>query len=119
MRLLSSAPEGVFGGGDSGTSQLSLLRLDEIFYSVQGEGMLAGVPSVFVRLSGCNLRCKWCDTPYASWEPEGDHLMMGGILAAVRRHWPTHVVVTGGEPMIAPLQLLTGRLKEMGPHITI
>jgi len=86
---------------------------------VQGEGTLAGVPSVFVRLSGCNLRCKWCDTPYASWEPEGDHLMLGGILSEVRRHWPTHVVVTGGEPMIAPLELLTVRLKELGLHITI
>ncbi|HEV1285680.1 MAG TPA: 7-carboxy-7-deazaguanine synthase QueE, partial [Bryobacteraceae bacterium] len=69
-----------------------------------------GVPSVFVRLSGCNLRCKWCDTPYASWEPEGDHLMLGTILGDVRGRWSTHVVVTGGEPMIAPLELLTRRL---------
>ena len=64
--------------------------------------MLVGVPSVFLRLSGCNLRCKWCDTPYASWEPEGDHLMLGTVLADVRSRWSTHVVVTGGEPMIAP-----------------
>jgi 7-carboxy-7-deazaguanine synthase len=87
---------------------------------VQGEGMLAGVPSVFVRLSGCNLRCKWCDTPYASWAPEGDDLMLGTVLGEVRRHWPTHVVVTGGEPMIAPaIAVLTQRLKALDLHITI
>ncbi len=82
--------------------------------------MLAGVPSVFVRFSGCNLRCKWCDTPYASWEPEGGDLMLGTVLADVRRCWSTHVVVTGGEPMIAPMiSTLTGRLKELDLHITI
>jgi 7-carboxy-7-deazaguanine synthase len=82
--------------------------------------MLVGVPSVFLRLSGCNLRCKWCDTPYASWEPEGDNLMLGTILADVRSRWSTHVVVTGGEPMIAPMiTLLTSRLKELDLHITI
>jgi 7-carboxy-7-deazaguanine synthase len=95
------------------------MKIAEIFYSIQGEGMLAGVPSVFVRLSGCNLRCKWCDTPYASWEPEGDDLMLGAILADIRRDWPTHAVITGGEPMIAPIELLTQRLKEQGMHITI
>ena len=82
--------------------------------------MLVGVPSVFLRLSGCNLRCKWCDTPYASWEPEGDDLMLGTVLADVRRCWSTHVVVTGGEPMIAPMiGELTRRLKELDLHITI
>jgi 7-carboxy-7-deazaguanine synthase len=87
---------------------------------VQGEGMLVGVPSVFLRLSGCNLRCKWCDTPYASWEPEGDDLMLGTVLADVRRRWSTHVVVTGGEPMIAPMiTILTQRLKELELHVTI
>src|ERR1700722_8035561 len=96
MRLLSSAPEGFFGGGDSGSTQISPLNIAEIFYSVQGEGMLVGVPSVFIRLSGCNLRCTWCDTPYASWEPEGDEMFLGTVLADVRGRWSTHVVVTGG-----------------------
>jgi 7-carboxy-7-deazaguanine synthase len=82
--------------------------------------MLAGVPSVFLRLSGCNLRCKWCDTPYASWEPEGDDLMLGTVLADVRSRWSTHVVVTGGEPMISPMMsVLTHKLKELDLHITI
>jgi 7-carboxy-7-deazaguanine synthase len=120
MRLLSSAPEGFFGGGDSGPTQVSAIKVAEIFYSVQGEGMLVGTPSVFLRLSGCNLRCKWCDTPYASWEPEGDDLMLGTVLADVRDRWSTHVVVTGGEPMISPMiGLLTRRLKELELHITI
>src|ERR1700690_61576 len=101
MRLMSSAPEGVQGGGDLGSPRVPGLRVSEIFYSIQGEGILAGVPSVFVRLSGCNLRCSWCDTPYASWNPEGDSKMLGEIVGNVRGRWSTHVVVTGGEPMIA------------------
>jgi 7-carboxy-7-deazaguanine synthase len=82
--------------------------------------MLAGTPSVFVRTSGCNLRCVWCDTPYASWKPEGQELMLGQILGDVRKRWATHVVVTGGEPMIVEgLVELTRALKEIDQHITI
>src|SRR5581483_10624102 len=55
------------------------LKISEIFYSIQGEGSLVGVPSVFVRTSGCNLRCIWCDTPYTSWEPEGQELSLEEI----------------------------------------
>ena len=96
------------------------MKISEIFYSIQGEGMLAGVPSVFLRTSGCNLRCTWCDTPYTSWKPEGDDLPLGTILADVRRRWSTHVVVTGGEPMIQEdIVRLTQRLKEFDLHITI
>jgi len=96
------------------------MKISEIFYSIQGEGMLAGVPSVFVRTSGCNLRCAWCDTPYTSWKPEGEDLPFGAILAEVRKHWAKHVVVTGGEPMIQPeIVRLTERLREFGWHITV
>lgn len=97
------------------------MKIAEIFYSIQGEGMLIGMPSVFVRTSGCNLRCDWCDTPYASWNPEGEDMPLGGILADVRGHWPTHVVITGGEPMIAQdIVRFTQRLKEiLDAHITI
>src|ERR1700689_3698267 len=113
MRLMSAAPEGFYGGGNSGSSRVPGLRVSEIFYSIQGEGILAGVPSVFVRLSGCNLRCGWCDTPYASWNPEGDYKRLGEVLANVPRRWPTPVVVTGGEPMIADkIVELTKGLKE-------
>jgi 7-carboxy-7-deazaguanine synthase len=117
---MSPAPEGLRGGGNSGSSSIPTIKIAEIFYSVQGEGSLAGVPSVFVRLSGCNLRCEWCDTPYASWAPEGEDLPLANILAEIRRHGPAHVVVTGGEPMISPMVgLLTRRLRELDLHITI
>jgi 7-carboxy-7-deazaguanine synthase len=96
------------------------LRIAEIFHSIQGEGSLVGVPSVFVRTSGCNLRCAWCDTPYTSWHPEGDDWTLERILAAVDTHPGRHVVVTGGEPMIArDMVELTRGLRARGRHITI
>jgi 7-carboxy-7-deazaguanine synthase len=78
------------------------LYLSEIFYSVQGEGELAGVPSVFVRTSGCNLRCSWCDSAYTSWEPEGDTHEVKEVVEAVSEYDADHVVVTGGEPLLQP-----------------
>src|SRR5271163_3836699 len=79
------------------------LKISEVFYSVQGEGGLVGVPSVFVRTSGCNLRCSWCDTPYTSWTPEGTDLRIDAILDEAGHYDAArHVVLTGGEPMIAP-----------------
>jgi 7-carboxy-7-deazaguanine synthase len=78
------------------------LKIAELFYSLQGEGALVGVPSVFIRTSGCNLRCSWCDTPYTSWQPEGNELSIEQILDEVKAHPARHVVVTGGEPMIMP-----------------
>ena len=96
------------------------MKISEIFYSIQGEGILAGVPSVFLRTSGCNLRCTWCDTPYTSWKPEGDDLPLDDILADVRGRGSSHVVVTGGEPMIQQeIVQLTQRLKDLDLHITI
>lgn len=97
------------------------MKISEIFYSVQGEGILCGVPSVFVRTSGCNLRCVWCDTPYTSWSPKGDPLSVDEIIARVRQ-FPAakHAVVTGGEPMLfAETGDLCGALREFGFHITI
>jgi 7-carboxy-7-deazaguanine synthase len=92
----------------------------EIFYSIQGEGELTGVPSVFVRTAGCNLRCAWCDTPYASWQPEGTPRTVDEIVAEVIKHPAQHVVLTGGEPMVAPgIGDLAGELKLLGRHVTI
>ncbi len=96
------------------------MLISEIFYSLQGEGQLAGVPSVFVRTSGCNLRCNWCDTPYASWNPEGTPMEVDDILAEVKKHPTKHVVLTGGEPMVAPgIHELAFQLQERNYHITI
>jgi 7-carboxy-7-deazaguanine synthase len=96
------------------------LKIAELFYSIQGEGSLVGVPSVFIRTSGCNLRCAWCDTPYTSWQPEGVDLTLDQIVDEVKAHPARHVVVTGGEPMIAPeIVPLTERLRGLGLHITI
>ncbi len=96
------------------------MRIAEIFHSIQGEGLLAGVPSVFVRTSGCNLRCHWCDTPYASWKPEGPEMSVEEIQKKVLGWNCRHVVLTGGEPMIAPdLPALAAALRKAGKHITI
>ena len=96
------------------------MKVSELFYSIQGEGKLVGVPSVFVRASGCNLRCTWCDTPYASWDPEGEDLAVDEIVRRVLAYDARHVVVTGGEPMIMPdIVPLCEALKSHGRHITI
>lgn len=96
------------------------MLISEIFYSVQGEGELTGVPSVFVRTSGCNLRCSWCDTPYASWDPVGSTMSVEEIIAEIEKYPTRFVVLTGGEPMIAKeIQRLAGELHALGKHITI
>jgi 7-carboxy-7-deazaguanine synthase len=93
------------------------MKIAEIFYSIQGEGMLAGVPSVFVRTSGCNLRCTWCDTPYTSWNPEGEELAVEEIVARAKSFGASHVVVTGGEPMIA--EAIVDLTQNLEMHVTI
>ena len=96
------------------------MRIAEIFYSIQGEGILAGVPSVFVRTSGCNLRCTWCDTPYTSWQPEGESLSLSQIVNEIKPYPTTHVVITGGEPLLAEeIEELAELLVEHGYHLTI
>ncbi len=96
------------------------MRVAEIYRSVQGEGLLAGTPSAFLRVSGCNLRCWFCDTPYASWHPEGDDLAPDDILAQLEPLGLEHVVITGGEPLLfAELVPLCHALRDRQKHVTI
>lgn len=96
------------------------MNISEIFYSIQGEGKLTGIPSAFIRTSGCNLRCTWCDTPYTSWEASGEPLDVDRIIERISDYPTRYVVLTGGEPMIATgVEQLTHRLRDEGYHITI
>ena len=96
------------------------MRLAELFYSIQGEGRLAGVPSAFVRTTGCNLRCVFCDSPFTSWRPEGEHIPLAEIFARLSAFPTRHAVITGGEPLLAPEVLpLCAGLRERGYHVTV
>jgi len=114
------------------------MLISEIYLSRQGEGRLTGTPSVFVRTSGCNLRCDFCDTPFTSWNPEGSAQEVSEIVEHVRsaatellpnrddgerdafEQPATHVVLTGGEPMLPKgVEELCEQLKGNGFHITI
>jgi len=94
--------------------------INEIFYSLQGEGFLAGVPSVFVRFAGCPLRCRWCDTKYAWDEKAGKDYTIAETVQTVQQ-WPCKfIVITGGEPMLnSDLPKLVHQLKTADKHITI
>jgi len=80
---------------DSGASRR--LKITEIFFSLQGEAHTVGFPTVFVRLTGCPLRCQYCDTAYAFHG--GDWMTIDGVLARVAEFTPRYVCVTGGEPL--------------------
>lgn len=101
------------------TSEFRSLRIVEQFNSVQGEGALVGVPSRFIRVSGCNLRCVWCDTPESSWSPTGERLGLDDLVQQAASG-PRHVVLTGGEPLIFPqIVPLVQALRAAGHHVTI
>lgn len=96
------------------------MRTAEIYESIQGEGFLTGTESVFVRASGCNLRCWYCDTPYASWNPTGADFSVDEIVRQIEQFPRQHVVLTGGEPMLfAELIPLCDHLRSLRKHITI
>ena len=76
----------------------AMLTVNEIFYSIQGESTRAGEPCVFVRLTACDLRCSWCDTPYAFYE--GRKMSVDDVIAEVDRHGCPLVEITGGEPLL-------------------
>lgn len=103
-----------------------MLTINEIFYSIQGESTYTGLPCVFVRLTACDLRCTWCDTPYAF--TEGRKLTLEQVLEEVERHPSNLVEVTGGEPLLQPgvyplMDALLARgktvLLETGGHMAV
>lgn len=75
-----------------------MLTVNEIFYSIQGESSFAGLPCIFVRLTGCNLRCAWCDTTYAY--EEGRKKSLDEILADIQKYPCRLIEITGGEPLL-------------------
>jgi 7-carboxy-7-deazaguanine synthase len=96
-----------------------VLPIQETFVSIQGEGLLVGTESSFVRVSGCNLRCTWCDSPRTSWQPERTRVPVEDLLAFCARG-PRHVVVTGGEPLLfAAVAGLSRALRAAGRHVTV
>lgn len=96
------------------------MLISEVFHSIQGEGRFTGVPSTFVRTSGCNLRCWFCDTPYTSWQAEGEERTVTSLLEQIEDFECEHVVITGGEPMlVADLTPFTAELKPRKHFITI
>lgn len=96
------------------------MKIADVFFSIQGEGRLAGIPSAFVRTTGCPLRCGWCDSDYTSWHPQGDEMTVAQILARLADFPTRYAVVTGGEPLIASgIEELCDSLRAAGYHITI
>ena len=96
------------------------MRIAELYPSIQGEGQFAGTPSVFVRTTGCNLRCWFCDTPFTSWQPEGRQVVVADLVREVLELGIDHVVLTGGEPLLQPESVaLCEALIREGSFITI
>lgn len=100
-----------------------IMNISEIFYTIQGEGIHVGTPSTFIRTSGCNLRCDWCDTPYTSWEPETNKMDIEQIMEQVNKvtaENASHIVITGGEPFLQPdLGELVKDLHDQNYFVTI
>lgn len=102
----------------TGRGSAASLKISEIFYSVQGEASRAGLPTVFVRLTGCPLRCLWCDTQYAF--TGGDERTLAAILADVAQYGVNQVCVTGGEPLAQKNCLaLLGALCDAGYDVSL
>jgi 7-carboxy-7-deazaguanine synthase len=96
------------------------MKIADLFFSIQGEGRLLGVPSAFVRTTGCPLRCVWCDSEYTSWHPQGETMTVAQILSRLADFPTRYAIVTGGEPLIAAgIEELCAGLRASGYHITI
>ena len=114
--MASSAPLEV--GAAAASAEPEVLRITEIFLSIQGESTTVGLPTVFVRTTGCPLRCQYCDTAYAF--SGGERMSLDSILAKVAGFGARHVTVTGGEPLAQPASLpLMTRLCDAGFKVSL
>ncbi len=96
------------------------MLIAELYQSIQGEGEYLGTPSVFLRTTGCNLRCWFCDTPFTSWKPEGSDVPLAELIEKLLSFECEHIVITGGEPLLPrDIEPLTEELKRAGRFITI
>lgn len=106
------------------------MKIIEKFNTIQGEGKYLGVPSYFIRTTGCNLRCQWrnkdgsttiCDTPYSSWKPErGEDANLDDLINNISKTKSKHVVITGGEPtLMKDLPYIANGLISNGYHVTV
>jgi 7-carboxy-7-deazaguanine synthase len=95
-----------------------MLKINEIFYSIQGESSYVGFPTVFVRTSGCNLRCSYCDTTYAYYS--GKTMALEAVISEVETHGARYVCVTGGEPLLQKETLpLMNQLCDRGLQVSL
>lgn len=102
----------------SADRRATVLKVNEIFHSIQGESRHAGRPCVFVRLTYCNLRCVWCDTAYAF--EEGRDETVGAIAGQVAAYGTRYVLVTGGEPLVQPgVHDLFAELLDRGHEVAV
>ncbi|MCC6706139.1 MAG: 7-carboxy-7-deazaguanine synthase QueE [Gammaproteobacteria bacterium] len=114
--MASLAPQPA--GAEKASAEPDALRITEIFLSIQGESTTVGLPTVFVRTTGCPLRCQYCDTAYAF--SGGERMTLDAILAKVDSHGVRHVTVTGGEPLAQPATLtLMRRLCDAGYQVSL
>ncbi len=115
---MPSAPVDMINPVKTDTLDTERLRISEIFYSLQGEARTVGFPTVFVRLTGCPLRCGYCDTEYAFYG--GQWLALDEIFARVREYAPRYVTVTGGEPLAQrPCREFLKRLCDQGYEVSL
>jgi len=107
--------------GTEAPPDTAALPINELFHSLQGEGKLVGTPSVFIRTSGCNLRCWFCDSYHTSWEPAGAWMSIDEIIEEVQSFEAVnHIVLTGGEPMMHDKCVeLLNRISDLGYHTTV
>lgn len=95
-----------------------MIKINEIFYSIQGESSYAGLPTVFVRTTGCNLRCSYCDTQYSYFE--GSQLSVEDIIARIKDYETPYVCVTGGEPLLQKeVLVLMTKLCDLGFKVSL